>query len=290
MTIEYPLVLNIGAQSISLTAREYSVLPLPGPKTAVAAVLPEQSGSMRPGLYLLTDKQWAYVLPYTVLNSSRFVDKVISVYCNLLNPTVLDADTDAEIYFNGGQSLSRTIPALDLNFWVAVSLRAPSSSSGSNYVLPRATATVLGGIQVIANSGLELYNGFLSVVKPNPVYQAHLPAQKTTQEAAGGVRYEWLIDVGAVRLQNLSACKFTTRTAPLVQVAFSVTKNGVPIGQVVFDPGSTIGTEVPNSATVTFFDFGDVLGFWQSGAIQQPDGSVQLMDSMNVFIPMERIG
>ena len=282
--LEYPVILYTSDRMLVTYAREYKVLPMTVEPKQLFAALPEQCGTLRPGLYVLNGKTWSYLLPYSELNVSKFVDKIIEVYCNISLEKNLDPEFIGTVYMNGGERAERTIPSGDSKFWAVTSLRANSTGSGgSTYVLPRATATVLGGIQVIQNSGLELYNGFLSVIKPDPSYQVHLPAQTTLQEAAGGVRYEWLIDVGAARLSDLSRCRFTVKTAPTIEVTFAVMKNNVPVCVLVFAPGSTVGTEIPNSATPATFFQNDVLSFWQNG-------STQRMDAMNVLIVMERLG
>ena len=127
---------------------------------AVAAVLTTAFGSDSAGLYLLFNNRWNFVVPYTALNNFIISGGQISVYAGLLSPVTPTAG--ATVYRNGVQSSATTLTT-DPVVWATVLV-----SPASGYVLPAASASVLGGVK--QGSGVTIAgDGTISVTSAGTV-------------------------------------------------------------------------------------------------------------------------
>jgi hypothetical protein len=106
---------------------------------AVAAVLTTSFGSESAGLYLLFNNRWNFVAPYVALNNFIISGGQIAVYAGLLSPVTPTAG--ATVYRNGVQSSATTLTT-DPVVWATVLVDA-----AGGYVLPAASASVLGGVK-----------------------------------------------------------------------------------------------------------------------------------------------
>lgn len=106
---------------------------------AIAAVLTSSFGSDSAGLYLRFNNRWNFVAPYVALNNFIISGGQLQVYAGLLSPVTPTAGST--VYRNGIQSSATTLTT-DPVIWTTV-LIAPASG----YVLPAASASVLGGVK-----------------------------------------------------------------------------------------------------------------------------------------------
>lgn len=191
----------------STVAPALTTLPLLG--DLKAAVLIEPDGPNAPaGLYVKDGVRWRYALPYQDFCFSIIRGDALTVY---LNKTVDEqAPANSDLYINGQPIAGLSVEAG--SFVYAARTPPAGGGGGGSYVLPAATATVLGGVMVPASSNLTV-NGAGAIDLKASVLTTINAKVNSVADAAGATGTSLVVSPGPdATLKTISASSRMTVT------------------------------------------------------------------------------